>query len=218
MSWLLGPGHRGALQGWASTSVDNLRHHPVGSLVLSAFLTPDHPLAWPTLAAMGLFSADRVLGPARSALACGAAHLVGTLVSEGIVAWRVHTGALPPAARHLTDIGPSYVVVAGLTLTLLAGPASRCRRCRGACVPGTHAAHRSALAAETWSGRGSLAGSWARRAVALAGFVVLWPYLFTGLTHWDVSAVGHLVSVTLGTVAAGLGHLRSRRRVAPATG
>lgn len=181
MSWLLGPGHRAALERWASTSVANLGDHPVGSLALSAFLTPDHPLAWPTLAAMALFSADRVLGPARSALACGAAHVLGTLVSEGIVAWRVHTGALPGTARHLDDIGPSYVVVAGLTVSLIAA-------------------------------------SWPRRAVALVGFVVLWPYLFTGLTQWDVSAVGHLVSVTLGTAAAGLGYLRSRRPVAPATG
>lgn len=181
MSWLLGPADRAALRDWASTNVANLGDHPVGSLLLSAFLTPDHPLAWPTLAAMALYSSDRVLGPARSALACGAAHLVGTLVSEGIVAWRVHTGALPATARHLEDIGPSYVVVAGLTIALIAA-------------------------------------SWPRRAAALVGFVVLWPYLFTGLTRWDVSAVGHLVSVTLGTAAAGLGYLGSRRRVAPATG
>jgi hypothetical protein len=50
------------------------------------------------------------------------AQLTGTLVSESIVAYRVHIGALPDADRHLLDIGPSYVVVAAIAVAVLYGP------------------------------------------------------------------------------------------------
>jgi hypothetical protein len=53
---------------------------------------------------------------------CAAGHVIGTLVSEGIVACRVTSGALPDSYRHLTDVGPSYVVVSALVLALLFAP------------------------------------------------------------------------------------------------
>ena len=47
--------------------------------------------------------------------------MIGTLVSEGIVAYRVDAGLLPVSSRHLLDVGPSYVVVAAAVLALAAG-------------------------------------------------------------------------------------------------
>ena len=38
-----------AVIGWASTNVHNLRHHPIGSLVASAFVTQTFASAWPAL-------------------------------------------------------------------------------------------------------------------------------------------------------------------------
>src|SRR5580693_7929503 len=74
-----------ALLGWASTSVHNLQHDPVGCLVASAFLPSESLLAWPALIALALFGACHVLGNWRTAAVCGAGHVLGTLVSEGIV-------------------------------------------------------------------------------------------------------------------------------------
>ena len=103
---------------WASTSVANLEHEPVGPLVVSAFIAPGYLLLWPVLAALALFGANRALGNARMALVCVAGQVIGSLVSEGIVGYRVDAGQLPVTDRHLVDIGPSYVVVAAIVIAL----------------------------------------------------------------------------------------------------
>lgn len=74
MYGLLSPHDQDALTVWASTSVHNLHHNPVG-----------------------------------------------TLVSEGIVEYRVSRGMLPPLDRYLIDVGPSYVVVSAVMVALLYG-------------------------------------------------------------------------------------------------
>ena len=112
---------RSAVAGWASTSVANLEHHPVGSLVLSAFIAGGSAWLWPLLIALGMFGANRALGNRRTALVCVAGHVIGTLVSEGIVAYRVDAGLLPVSSRHLLDVGPSYVVVSAIVLGLAFG-------------------------------------------------------------------------------------------------
>ncbi len=112
---------RAALLHWASTSVHNLEHHPVGCLVVSAFIPTGFEPAWPFLIALALFGANHLLGNWRTLLTCAAGHVVGTLVSEGIVAYRVDHGTLPAADRYLIDVGPSYVVVAAIAVGLLYG-------------------------------------------------------------------------------------------------
>ena len=118
---LLSPYDRAALLRWASTSVHNLEHHPLGCLVASAFFPAGWLLAWPTLAALAMFSACSVLGTWRTVLACAAGQLVGTGLSEGFVAYRAAHGTLPAADRFLLDVGPSYVVVAAIAVALLHG-------------------------------------------------------------------------------------------------
>ena len=118
---VLGPHAQAALTAWASTSVANLEHEPAGPLVLSAFVGPGYFLVWPVLIALALFGANRALGNVRTALVCLAGHMAGTLVSEGIVAYRVAAGQLPAAARYLTDVGPSYVVVSAIVIALACG-------------------------------------------------------------------------------------------------
>jgi hypothetical protein len=110
-----------AFTAWASTSVHNLQHDPVGSLVVSAFVAQGYWLAWPFLIALALFGANKVLGNWRTALVCAAGHVIGTLVSEGIVGYRVSHRLLPPADRFLIDVGPSYVVVSAIAVALLYG-------------------------------------------------------------------------------------------------
>ena len=118
---LLDPGAQATFTGWASTNVANLEHEPVLPLLLSAFVAPGYLLTWPVLIALALFGANRAVGNARIALVCLAAHVIGTLVSEGIAAYRVDAGQLSAASRHLTDVGPSYVVVAAVVVALALG-------------------------------------------------------------------------------------------------
>jgi hypothetical protein len=118
---LLPTGGRAAVLRWASTSVHNLEHHPLGCLIASAFFPSSWLLVWPVLIALAMFSACSVLGNARTAVTCAAGQIVGTGVSEGIVAYRIAHGTLPAADRFLLDVGPSYVVVAAIAVALLHG-------------------------------------------------------------------------------------------------
>jgi Rhomboid-like protein len=118
---LLSPSGQTALTAWASTDVANLEHEPVGPLVLSAFIGPGYFVIWPVLIALAVFGANRALGNIRTALICVAGHVVGTVVSEGIVAYRVDAGQLPVADRYLTDVGPSYVVMSAIVIAVVCG-------------------------------------------------------------------------------------------------
>ena len=117
----LSPHDQAALTGWASTDVDNLRHHPMGSLVASAFVTQTFTTAWPALIALTMFGANRVLGNWRTAVVCAAAQVIGTLVSEGIVGYRVSRGLLAASDKYIIDVGPSYVVVSAIVVAVLYG-------------------------------------------------------------------------------------------------
>ena len=118
---LLTPAAQARLIAWASTNVANLEHEPVLPLVLSAFVAPGYFVIWPVLIALAVFGANRALGNAGTALVCLAGQVVGSLVSEGIVAYRVDAGQLAVANRYLTDVGPSYVVVSAIVIALACG-------------------------------------------------------------------------------------------------
>src|ERR1700677_1867456 len=118
---LLSPHAQAALTAWPRTSVATLKHEPVGPLVVSALIAPGYFGLWPVLIALAVFGANRALGNARTALVCVAGHVIGSLVSEGIVAYRVDAGQLPVADRHLTDVGPSYLVVSAIVIAVICG-------------------------------------------------------------------------------------------------
>ena len=101
---------------WSSTNVVNLHHDPVGSLAASAFIPAAFAASWPLLIALALFGANRALGNWRTAVVCAAGHVLGTLVSEGIVDYRVTHGALPASATRILEVGPSYIVVAAIVV------------------------------------------------------------------------------------------------------
>jgi hypothetical protein len=104
---------------WASTNLVNLRGHPISAMVASALLVDSDALAWVLLALAGLGVTGQVLGAWRTAVLAGAAHVLGTLVSEGILWWRIAAGAVPAAQEHIRDVGPSYVVIAALVAGML---------------------------------------------------------------------------------------------------
>jgi hypothetical protein len=166
---LLTPRAQATLTAWASTNAANLEHEPIGPLVLSAFVGPGFLVGWPALIALAVFGANRVFGNAGTALVCVAGHVIGSLVSEGIVAYRVDVGQLPATDRYLTDVGPSYVVVSAIVIAVLRG-------------------------------------TWLARAAAALDFAVLviGGHIFGGLSHLDVSAVGHLTALVTAAAAGTL--------------
>ncbi len=89
--------------------------------MLSAFVTGGYYLVWMVLIGLAVFGANRALGNARTALICVAGHVIGTGVSEGVVACRVAAGQLPDADRFLTDVGPSYLVVSAVVIAVICG-------------------------------------------------------------------------------------------------
>jgi hypothetical protein len=174
------PGHdQAALVAWASTSVHNLHHHPVGSLLTSALIPQESASAWPALIALSMFGANRALGNWRTVTVCGAGQVIGTLVSEGIVAYRVAHGLEPAADRFLIDIGPSYVVMSAIVVALLLG-------------------------------------SWPARVAAAVDLALLVGVgdIFGGLSHLDVSAVGHLTAMIVAAVSTGILTWHTRRAAA----
>jgi hypothetical protein len=109
---------RQAWRAWASTNLDNLRHHPVAALTASTFLPDGYAWLWIVLSLIGLAAAGRTLGNARTAILAVVVHVVATLVSEGILAARISAGAMSPEARHAVDVGPSYVAVGALVAAI----------------------------------------------------------------------------------------------------
>ena len=99
---------------WASTNIANAPDHPVGALVVSALLTEGDVRWWLLLSLVGLGTVGATFGAWRTAVLIGAAHVLGTVISEGILWYRVAAGALPGSYRHILDVGPSYVVAAAL--------------------------------------------------------------------------------------------------------
>jgi hypothetical protein len=47
--------------------------------------------------------------------------VIGSLVSEGILAYRIDAGQLSAANRHISDVGPSYVVLSAIVIALICG-------------------------------------------------------------------------------------------------
>ena len=116
------PSHdQAAVLQWASTNVHNLRHDPVGCLIASAFFPAGSAGSWPFLIALAIFGANHVLGNWRTALVCAAGHVIGTLLSEGILGYRIAHGLRPVADRFIIDVGPSYVVVSAIVVGILFG-------------------------------------------------------------------------------------------------
>jgi hypothetical protein len=117
---LSGSGQHAVLR-WASTNVHNLTHDPAGCLIASVFFAAAGISVWPVVIAATLFGANGVLGNWRTVVTCAAANIIGSLVSEGILWYRIAHGTMPASDRFIVDVGPSYVVVAAIPVAILWG-------------------------------------------------------------------------------------------------
>jgi hypothetical protein len=182
----LGPSDQRSLVALTATNLVNLRTDPLGTLVASAFVAEAAPWMWVAFAIVGLFPVVHRFGNLRALFLVCTAQVIGTLVSEGLLAWQISTGALPASMRFLDDVGPSYVIASALVATILYGAEPAVRTAR----------HGHWLFDR-------VPGRWWRIGAAV-GLALLAPHLFEGLGHLEVAAVGHVVAMATG---AGLGLL-----------
>jgi Rhomboid-like protein len=112
---------RNAWLDWASTNLHNAPDHPVSTLIVSALFTDGEVRGWLVLSLVGLGVVGWRFGAWRTAVLVVAAHVIGTVISEGILGIRIATGAVPASETHIRDIGPSYVVVAALVAGIAYG-------------------------------------------------------------------------------------------------
>ncbi|MFF9511368.1 rhomboid-like protein [Streptomyces sp. NPDC014724] len=102
-----------------STNIHELSHDPVRVLIVSAlWIDSGRWLPYAVLYTVFHASAERWLGTLRWLAVAIAAHVLASLVSEGILAWAIRHGHVPESAANTLDIGVSYAlagVVAVLT-------------------------------------------------------------------------------------------------------
>ncbi|WP_405685742.1 rhomboid-like protein [Streptomyces sp. NBC_00057] len=102
-----------------STNIHELSRDPVHVLIASAFwIDGGHWIPYAVLYTAFHAPAERWLGTLRWLAVALAAHVLATLVSEGVLAWAIRHGHVPPAAVNTLDVGVSYAlagVVAVLT-------------------------------------------------------------------------------------------------------
>lgn len=113
-----------AVNAWASTNLANMGDHPVEALITSAFLFGADP--WACLRGIALAGAILAFlvirfGNMRAVALVAVGQVLGTLVSEGLLAARIAAGQADPALRATLDVGPSYVIVSALAAVAVAG-------------------------------------------------------------------------------------------------
>ena len=112
------PGYEHRMLRAMSTDIWHLTHDPWVVVPGSAFFTSGglpYAIAG-ALVCMGLL--EWQAGLLITLLVAVSAHLIGTGVSEGVVAIRVAVHDLPSSARHELDVGPSYLLVACATCVI----------------------------------------------------------------------------------------------------
>ncbi|MCO6007614.1 hypothetical protein NE236_21795 [Actinoallomurus purpureus] len=186
----LGPAQQRLVVATTATNLVNLRTDPFGTMIASAFVAEAAPWMWVAFAIVGLFPVAHRFGNVRTLVLVGAAQVVGTLLSEGLLAWRISTGAMPASMRYIDDVGPSYVIASALVATILYGAEPLVRTAR-------HGHWLFDRVPSRW---------W--RIGAGVGMAFLAPHLFNKLDRLDVAAVGHVVALLAG---AGVGLLFARR-------
>ncbi|MFD7427541.1 rhomboid-like protein [Streptomyces sp. NPDC059818] len=102
-----------------STNIHELSQNPVRVLISSAFwIDGGEWLPYAVLYTVFHAPAERRLGTLRWLAVVAAAHILATLVSEGVLAWAIRHGHAPETAANTLDVGVSYAlagVVAVLT-------------------------------------------------------------------------------------------------------
>lgn len=120
--WVLqSPAQRAAILTDSSTDLAHLERVPWLVLPASSIWSGDDIGWWIGATLLCLGALELVHGPITTVVTGVAAHVVGTLVSEGLIAARIAAGELSSSARHVIDVGPSYIV-ASCAAAVVASP------------------------------------------------------------------------------------------------
>jgi hypothetical protein len=179
-----------------ATNLVNLRTDPLFTLIASAFVSEAVPWFWVVLAIVGLFPVAHRFGNLRALLLIAGGQVIGTLLSEGLLAWQIAAGDAPGSLRFLDDVGPSYVIAAALVATILYGAEPVVRTARHGHWLFDH------IGSRWW------------RVGAAGSLAFLAPHLFEGIDHLEVAAVGHAVAMVTGAVIGFVMVRREHRRFA----
>jgi hypothetical protein len=105
-----------------STSLSRLRHAPLPVLADSALWVANrgagltlYVLVFVTVVAW----AERRYGPPRIILICLSGHVLGTLLTALVELHAIESGRAPHRLAHTTDVGVSYMMVAGTVAAVL---------------------------------------------------------------------------------------------------
>ncbi|MFB7662991.1 rhomboid-like protein [Kitasatospora sp. NPDC056138] len=94
-----------------STNIAQLRSHPLHALIASAVWTAQADfLFYFVIFHVFHVPAERWLGTLRWLTVALTAHVLATFISEGVIAWGVGQGRLPPKLAHTVDVGVSYAL------------------------------------------------------------------------------------------------------------
>jgi hypothetical protein len=111
--WVLQPPtQRLAVLADSSTDLAHLERVPWLVLPASSIWSGGDIGWWIAATLLCLCALEVAHGSVAAVVTGAVAHVVGTLVSEGLIAARIAAGQASSSARHLMDVGPSYIVAA----------------------------------------------------------------------------------------------------------
>ncbi|HET7530910.1 MAG TPA: rhomboid-like protein [Mycobacteriales bacterium] len=112
----------------SSTDIAHLERVPWLVLPASSIWSGDLFGYWAVVVLLCVGALERLRGGIVTLVTGAIAHVVGTLVSQGVTAVRIAAGELSGSARHLLDVGPSYAVAACATAVVFSPGAHRLLR------------------------------------------------------------------------------------------
>jgi hypothetical protein len=149
----------------ASTNITHLAIDPLFVLPASAVVDMGNTWLWVPLTLILLGGLERKFGAGRAFMLVFGAHVLASLISEGMLLLQIAWHAAPRSDVDIVDVGPSYVILAAISACLLLG-------------------------------------SWRLKIAAVISGAIVIPGLLVGIDGLDMSAMGHLSSLLLGTLFA----------------
>jgi hypothetical protein len=124
--WILqSPQARLSVLASSSTDIAHLEKAPWIVLPASSIWSGNQFGYWAVVVLLCLGALEHLRGALTTVVLGTVAHVVGTVVSEGVTAARIAAGDLSTSARNVLDFGPSYIVAACATAVVFSAGANR---------------------------------------------------------------------------------------------
>lgn len=104
---------------WTSTNINNLDHHPIPSMIVSAFVVPGGLVPELIVVAITFAFLERGIGPWRTAVVAVSGHVLATLITEYGLDLGVRAHLFPLSSTDRSDVGVSYAMYAVLAASTL---------------------------------------------------------------------------------------------------